>query len=136
MKKCILLVLTVSLLTSFPLLSYAQDSSDRPNLSKPFMKLGRGIVNVISSPLEIPNQMYLLSDHANQNSKYRIKTGAVAIEGFFIGIVYTFWRLGAGAYDFFTFPFPDYDFCYITPPYLTISYQEYYGKEEEEVPAE
>ncbi len=89
-------------------------------------------LNTISSPLELPNQMYILSDHAKENSKYGIETAAAAIEGIFMGTVYAFWRLGAGIYEVFASPIPNYESCIITPPYLTISYEEYYEKEEKE----
>ena len=91
------------------------------------MKFGRGCVNTVSSPLEIPNQMYLLADHADKNSKYGLRTAAAAIEGLFMGLGYTFWRLGAGVYDIITFPVPKYEYCLITPPYFTVSFEAYYG---------
>ena len=49
-----------------------------------------------------------------------------------MGVVYTVWRLGAGTYDLLTFPLPKYEFCPITPSYLTTSYKEYYTKEKKE----
>ena len=110
-----------------PLSSYANDSSDGPSIPKPFMKFGRGCVNIVSSPLEIPNQMYLLADNADKNSKYGLRTAAAAIEGLFMGVGYTFWRLGAGVYDLITFPVPNYEYCLITPPYFTVSFEAYYG---------
>ena len=115
-----------------PFFCCAEENAGKPAISKPFMKIGRGIVNTISSPLELPNQMYILSDHANENSKYGIETAAAAIEGMFMGTVYAFWRLGAGIYEMFAFPIPHYESCIITPPYLTISYEEYYAKEKRE----
>jgi len=82
-KAIIILVLIT------PLFCHAEETPIKPFISKPFMKLGRGLVNIISSALEIPNQMYLLSDHAHENSKYGVETASAAIEGFFMGIVYT-----------------------------------------------
>ena len=90
------------------------------------------MINIVSSPLELPNQMYLLSSYAHDNSKYGMETASAAIEGFFMGIVYSFWRLGAGTYDLFTFPLPKYETTIITPAYFTVSYKEYYGTEKKE----
>jgi len=115
-----------------PLFCQAEEISDKPFLSKPLTKFGRGMVNTISSPLELPNQMYLLSNHAHENSKYGVETASAAIQGVFMGVVYTFWRLGAGTYDLITFPLPKYEFCLITPTYFTVSYKEYYEKEKKE----
>ena len=127
MKKGKLFILASVLLCIAPLSSYADDPTDGPSIPKPFVKLGRGFVNIISSPLEIPNHMYLLSDHAHNNSRYGIRTAAAAIEGLFMGVGYTCWRLGAGSYDIITFPVPKYENCLITPPYFTVSFEAYYG---------
>lgn len=129
MKTPIMIKSIIILMLITPLFCQAEETLDKPFFSKPFMKLGRGMVNTISSPLELPNQMYLLSDYADENSKYGIETASAAIEGFLMGVVYTFWRLGAGTYDLLTFPFPSYEFCLITPPYFTVSHKEYYVKE-------
>jgi putative exosortase-associated protein (TIGR04073 family) len=131
-KKFVIFKTIVILMLTAPFFCYAEGNAGKPAISKPFVKFGRGIVNTISSPLELPNQMYILSDHANENSTYRIETAAAAIEGMFMGTVYAFWRLGAGIYEVITFPIPHYESRMITPPYLTISYEEYYAKEKRE----
>ena len=46
-----------------------------------------------------------------------------------MGVGYTFWRLGAGVYDIITFPIPNYEYCLITPPYFTVSFEAYYGED-------
>ena len=136
MKKSVIFKTIVILMLTAPFFCCAEENAGKPAISKPFMKIGRGIVNTISSPLELPNQMYILSDHANENSTYRIETAAAAIEGIFMGTVYAFWRLGAGIYEIITSPVPNYESCIITPPYITISYEEYYTKEKKEPPEE
>ena len=136
MTKGILLILGMLLLFTTPLLSYADDPSDGHSIPKPILKVGRGFVNTISSPLEIPNQMYLLADHANNNSKYGLRTAAATIEGLFMGIGFMCWRLGAGVYDIITFPIPNYENCIITPPYFTVSFEAYYGTETSETVAD
>lgn len=132
MKKFIMIKVIIIIMLTAPLFCHAEEISGKPSLSKPFTKLGRGLVNIISSPLELPNQMYLLSNHAYEESKYGVETASAAIEGVLMGAVYTFWRLGAGTYDLFTFPLPKYESCLITPTYLTVSYKEYYEKEPKE----
>jgi len=131
-KKVITINATIFLLILLPHFCRAEELSGKPSFSKPFMKLGRGMINTVSSPLELPNQMYLLSSYAQDNSKYGIETASAAIEGFLMGVVYTFWRLGAGTYDLVTFPLPKYETSLITPTYFTISYEEYYGTEKKE----
>ena len=112
-----------------PLLCYADEGKERSPFTKPFVKFGRGVVNIITAPFEIPNHMYLLSDNAAENSSYRLETASAAIEGFFMGTVFTFWRLGAGMYELTTSPLPLDESCLITPPFLTISYEAYYERE-------
>ena len=132
MKTLVMIKVLIFLLLMPPLFCHAEETLDKPFISQPFMKLGRGMVNIISSPLELPNQMYLLSNHAHENSKYGLETASAAIEGLLMGAVYTFWRLGAGTYDLLTFPLPKYEFCPITPIYLTVSHEKYYAKEKKE----
>ena len=132
MKKFIMIKVIIIFMCIPSPFCHAEEVSDKPFFSKPFMKFGRGMVNIISSPLELPNQMYLLSNHAHENSKYGVETASAAIEGVFTGTVYTFWRLGAGTYDLLTFPLPKYEFCLITPTYFTVSYEAYYEKEKKE----
>jgi len=131
-KKSVIIKTIVILILTAPFYCHAEDNPDKPTISKHFLKIGRGIVNIISAPLELPNQMYILSDHAKENSRYRIETASAAIEGIFMGAVYALWRLGAGTYELLTSPIPNYKSCIINPPYLTISYEEYYEKEQKE----
>ena len=72
MKKSVIINTIVILMLLTPSFSHAEENVDKPLISKSFMKIGRGIVNTVSSPLELPNQMYILSDHADENSKYRM----------------------------------------------------------------
>lgn len=135
--KSRLLVIAVTLvLLSTMVPVFAQEIPEKPWLARPFIKFSRGAVNVISAPLEFPNQVYLLSDHANENSPYGIETAAAAIEGLFTGIGFALWRLAAGAYDVITFPLPRYESCLISPPYLTASYEAYYHGAEQAIATE
>jgi putative exosortase-associated protein (TIGR04073 family) len=128
MKPWILIVLSTLLCFTAPLMAAAEEPSEKPLLAKPFMKLARGAVNMISAPLEIPNQIYILSDHADKNSPYGVETAAGAIEGLFTGIGFALWRFVVGTYDVITFPVPIYEACLIYPPYITVSYEAYYEK--------
>ncbi len=134
MKKGMTIQAMIILMFLTPLLCFAEEIPVRASFFKPFMKLGRGAINLISSPCELPNHMYLLSKHAYENSPYGIETASAALEGFCTGSVYTFWRLGAGMYDLLTFPFPKYEFSLITPTYFTVSYKKYYEREKKKEP--
>jgi putative exosortase-associated protein (TIGR04073 family) len=130
MKSWIMIVLPALLCFSAPCIASAEAPPDKPFLTKPFTKLARGAVNVISAPLEIPNQMYILSDRADENSRYGVETAAGAIEGLFTGTGIALWRFAVGAYDVITFPIPVYEAGLIDPPYITVSYEAYYERPE------
>lgn len=136
MKSWILLLLAALVCFSALSIASAEEPAERPLLTKPFMKFARGAVNIISAPLEVPNQMYILADHADQNSRYGVETAAGAIEGLFTGIGIGLWRFVVGAYDFITFPVPVYDSCLIYPTYITVSYEAYYESAQVAMPTE
>ena len=64
-------------------------------------KLSRGIVNVASSPLEIPKKAYIESSRSDQ----WIETPARLLSGAIIGVGRGVIRAGAGVFDVLTFPF-------------------------------
>ncbi len=136
MRSWILIVLSALVCFSALSIASAEESSEKPFLTKPFTKLARGAVNLISAPLEIPNQIYILSDHADENSRYGVETAAGAIEGLFTGTGIALWRLVVGAYDVITFPIPVYEAGLIDPPYITVSYEAYYERPEAVVTVE
>lgn len=85
-------------------------------------RFGRGVINIFSSPLELPAQMYDRAVYYEDKSENPLATIGGFIEGIPMGIlVYFPWRLGAGLYDFFTFPFHRCDPCIIYPDYVTFS---------------
>lgn len=114
-KILILLVITIFLIP--PPLLYAQEpKEEKPKTVKyykPFQKLGRGVANIVSSPLEIPKQMYL---QAIEGKTVWDTTGRY-VGGFFIGVGWTGYRFGAGVYDVFTFPSKRED-AIIKPEYV------------------
>ena len=73
---------------------------------KPFEKLGRGIVNIVTAPKEIPVQ--ILASAVEQKDKHKNNTAALAgaFSGVFKGIGWMVYRSIAGFYDVITFPFP------------------------------
>jgi len=85
-------------------------------------RFGRGVINIISSPLEFPAQMYARAKYYENTVDNVFAPAGGFIEGIPMGLlVYFPWRLGAGIYDFFTFPFRRCDACIIHPPYMTFS---------------
>jgi putative exosortase-associated protein (TIGR04073 family) len=120
MKKLMIggFIIIFSFLFSFP--SYGIDDSNTPFVHKPFKKLGRGIANTVSSPLELPNQMLL---QAKEGETWWEQFGGYC-SGIFIGTGWTAWRLCAGAFDIATFPFPNYEYSLIQPEYLITEFQE------------
>ncbi len=64
-------------------------------------KLGRGMTNILSAPLEIPNQSV---DLAAENDE-PAQQAAGYIGGFFVGVAYAGGRIVSGMYDIVTSPF-------------------------------
>ena len=84
-------------------------------------RFGRGVVNTISSPLELLAQPYARASYYDEKSNNQFAVIGGFFEGIPMGFVYFGWRLGAGFYDMFTFPFYCYDKSIIHPEYLTFS---------------
>lgn len=87
-----------------------------PNVFRAFRKGGRGLTNIASSPLEIPNQM------VREARRHDTFGGAIGgyITGIPVGCGWMFYRLGTGLFDLLTFPapLPTYEKSYIQPEYL------------------
>lgn len=118
------LVLCCSIFFSGP--CWAKDPSTlapEPPIYQPFKKLSRGIVNAVTAPLEVPNQIYWQA-RKGKNEPGRIISGYV--EGVFIGTGWTIARFLVGSYDIITFPIPPYKKSLIQPEYLFDSYREEY----------
>jgi len=62
-----------------------------------FGKLGRGLVNVVTSPVEIPRNMYVESQYENVFYGMTVGLGK--------GLMRTVMRMGAGVVETLTFPF-------------------------------
>lgn len=104
-------------LSSIP--SIAIDNTGVPWIYRPFKKLGRGITNLVTSPLEIPNQMYVVSrkEYEEGTQTWAVVGGYIA--GFFSGFGYAGWRMAAGVYDVLTFAFPSYEYSLIEPEFIS-----------------
>ena len=70
-------------------------------------KFSRGMVNIATSPFEVPKKAYIESTRSDQ----WMETFGRLFSGMFIGLGRTVGRTGAGVFDVITFPFPinDYD---------------------------
>jgi putative exosortase-associated protein (TIGR04073 family) len=89
--KCVA-VLAAALALAFPPAAHA---------ANPATKLTRGIVNLTTGWLEIPNQMAQREDDGT--------TMMWTVHGFLNGLSTGVARTFYGAYDILTFPFPSYD---------------------------
>lgn len=70
-------------------------------VQNPADKLGRGIVNIITSPIEIAKQVDL---NWKQSAKSKSQAKGI-VTGFFKGLAYTVGRMGSGVWDVISFPF-------------------------------
>jgi len=111
MKKALIIAMVLIVPFMFMSRSFAQE--EMPGAYKPFLKFGRGVINIGSCPYEIPKQMYLLS----RNGDTFWGTTAQGLAGVFVGTGWMFYRLAAGVYDVFTSPFPGCEESIIDPEY-------------------
>ena len=80
----------------------ASSATTKSTVLNPAEKLNRGIVNIITAPIEIAKQIDLSWKQSAQKSKYA-STGIFS--GFVKGLVYTVGRTGSGIWDILSFPF-------------------------------
>jgi len=85
--------------------------------STPARKLGRGIVNIVTAPLEIPKQTRL---YWKQGAKKTPHIIVWIISGIGRGCVDTVRRVGSGVWDVVTFPvdIPHHYEPLVTPDYV------------------
>ncbi len=103
-------VFTITLtLLSVALFAHAEDTSPAKTgetaKSTPFnpaKKFNRGIVNIVTSPIEIAKQVDL---SWKQSSEDKTNIGTGIFSGFVKGIAYTVGRMGSGIWDVVSFPF-------------------------------
>ncbi len=116
----------VALVICFCLINGTSRGEDQPPADKQdqahgIQRLGRGVVNLVSSPLELPAQMYSRAAYWDERSNNPFAVLGGFVEGIPMGFVYCGWRFAAGIYDMFTFPFWCYDRSIIKPEYVTFS---------------
>ncbi len=123
MRKAILccLVIAASILLCMPAWG-ADDEAPERNV-RPFERFGRGLTNIVTSPLELPAQIYNRAAYQQEHYSNPFAIIGGFLEGIPMGIIYFGWRLGAGCYDFATFPFEACDQSIIEPEYVTFSYK-------------
>jgi putative exosortase-associated protein (TIGR04073 family) len=90
---------------------YVQDEDYTQTASR---KLGRGIVNLVTSPLEIPNQSFKLAE--KQEDPMAQAAGYAG--GLFLGVGHFFGRMTSGMVDIFTFPVTSWDQALVDPEYI------------------
>ena len=95
-------VMAIAVLCSLLLFSNAmaaEDIVDKGDVhGGPFVKLGRGLTNVIFSGMEIPSNVQRVVDVKGPCSGF--------FEGMVSGMFYGFGRILSGVYDVVTFPIP------------------------------
>lgn len=88
-KKCFITALILILIAGLAAPAYCDDA---------LKKLGRGLCNLITFPLEVPAQMTKVNN--DEGPMASLTWGIIK------GLAMTVVRLGAGAYETVTFPFP------------------------------
>ncbi len=101
--------------------AFAQDLKPETHSPGAAERFGRGMANIISSPLEFPAQIYKRSLYKKENNGNVFAILGGFFEGFAVSFMYFPWRLGAGLYDITTFAFPQYNQCLISPEYLSFT---------------
>jgi putative exosortase-associated protein (TIGR04073 family) len=118
MKKLLLALVTVTLAGS----AFADIQDPPMNDQGPTSKLGRGLSNILFGIGELPDTMIKINER--QGNAAAFSTGIVKGTG--RSIV----RIGAGIYDFLTFPFPTHRGSFRQPmksniPWIHGGYTEY-----------
>lgn len=104
MKTLLLSLTTITLATT----AFADIQDPPMNDQGPTRKLSRAISNLAFGLTELPSSIALVND--------REGNAAAATYGVVKGLTRTAFRVGAGVYELFTFPFPTYRSSY-RPPY-------------------
>jgi putative exosortase-associated protein (TIGR04073 family) len=119
MKSLLLSAVSVLGLTAMAV----ADIQDPPmNDYGPTRKLGRSLANLGFAVTEVPTTLAEVNDRDGNSAA--ISYGIVRATGRF------FFRMGAGVYELFTFPFPTYKSSYrppykLTTPWLQGGYEEF-----------
>ena len=82
-------------------------------------KLGRGVINTVTSPLEIPNKSIKLAGEGESAAEEA--SGYVA--GIFLGTGHFVWRLGAGLVDIITAPVTFWEKALVEPEFIHFAFK-------------
>ncbi len=118
MKTLLLSLTTIALATT----AFADIQDPPMNDQGPTRKLGRALSNLAFGLSELPTSMQLIND--------RDGNAAAATYGVVKGVTRSLFRVGAGAYELFTFPFASYRSSYRAPyksnvPWINSGYEEF-----------
>ncbi len=111
MKKIYIIFFIVITLSIAAASSFASDNPPKNSSSSsetkitvvnPVEKFNRGIINIITAPIEIAKQVDLSWKESAQKTQ-NVGTGIVS--GIVKGLAYTVWRAGSGLWDVISFPF-------------------------------
>ncbi|MDD5561256.1 MAG: exosortase system-associated protein, TIGR04073 family [Candidatus Omnitrophica bacterium] len=109
MKLIFVLFLAAVILFSFEVYSRADLDEDVQWEGTPIHKLERGLINIVTSPVEIPASMLSVADEKGQIFGFVIGTAE--------GIFTTVFRALSGIYDTATFLIPSYSKPIMQPEY-------------------
>lgn len=125
MKNNLILLFTFAFLMTAPSIIFAADNpqktpdvqpevqntantavspaATKTNAQNPADKLSRGIINIVTSPVEIAKQVDLSWKQSVQQSNH--VSSSKVLSGFVKGLAYTVGRMGSGIWDVVSFPF-------------------------------
>ena len=89
-------ILLTVVMVFFAAVSFAEDDY---LTGRTMQKFKRGVINVVSAPLEIPREM---KQHWDDGGSEPIKKTAYLFGGLVKGLTYTVGRIGSGIWDVFT----------------------------------
>ena len=69
-------------------------------------KLGRGLMNILASPSELPVNMFKQAREAEKHGDNDSGVEVGYFTGFFVGVGFVFARIGVGVADVVSFPVP------------------------------
>ena len=115
MRRILAILLISVFLVGISSYSYAADKSTCTAPATPMTKLGRGLTNIITAPVEIPKQIILTG------KKYNLVIGLLA--GTAKGVGFGALRAGMGVLDTVTFFMPKYDRVIVKPEYVFQDWQ-------------
>ena len=81
-------------------------SAERDYPARAAGQLGRGIMNLVASPWEVPVNMLKEQQRADDDGSNYVGQGAAVLRGTFLGIGYMVSRLLVGTAEILTFPLP------------------------------